>query len=151
MVFPCRAGGAAGRARRDLTGKIEFGTGERDRALSTGEDDVGVQLDAERNVGANGVFGTIGYLFTGEPPGADHRNVAYGTLGAQHRFGDATRVGAALDGQQAVAKGTPSALEMSVFLATRADSRTEVVGYVLKGLRDGSPDWGAGLMFKFGI
>jgi len=136
-------------ARLDLTGKIKFGTAERDEVLGTGEDDVGVQLDAERNFGANGVFGTIGYLFTGEPPGTDYRNVAYGTLGAQHRFGGGTRFGAALDGQQAIARGTPSALEMRVFLSGRTDARTEVTGYALRGLRDGSPDWGAGVLVNW--
>lgn len=61
----------------------------------------------------------------------------------------AARSGPALDGQQAIARGTPSALEMRVFLSGRADARTEVTGYALRGLRDGSPDRGAGVLVNW--
>lgn len=138
-------------ARWDLTGKIKFGTAERDKALGTGQDDLGIQVDGERHFGSNGVFGSLGYLFVGDPPGVDYRNAVYGTLGFEHRFGETTNVGIALDGQEAVTRGTPSQLEARLFLSSASGPRTRVTGYVLRGLRDGSPDWGVGLVVKTGL
>lgn len=142
---------SADSARWDLTGKIKFGTAERDKALGTGQDDFGIQLDGERNFGTNGVFGSLGHLFLGEPSGIDYRNAVYGTLGFQHRFGETTAAGLALDGQEASVAGTPSQLEARLFLSSKSGPRTHVTGYVLKGLQDGSPDWGAGLVVKTGL
>ncbi len=138
-------------ARWDLTGKIKFGTAERDKALGTGQDDYGIQVDGERHFGTNGVFGSLGYLFLGEPSGTDYRNAAYGAFGLEHRFGEMMAAGFALDGQEAAVRGAPSQLEARLFLSGKSGLKTGVTGYVLKGLQDGSPDWGVGLLVKVGL
>lgn len=142
---------SADSARWDLTGKIKFGTAERDKALGTGRDDYGIQVDGERHFDTNGVFGSLGYLFIGDPSGIDYRNAAYGTLGFDHRFGETTTVGFALDGQEAAVRGAPSQLEARLFLSNKTGSTSSVTGYVLRGLQDGSPDWGVGLLVKMGL
>jgi hypothetical protein len=134
--------------RLDLTGKIKFGTADRDDNLGTGEDDFAVQVDVERNFDVNQLFGSLGYKFMGDPPDINYDNVLYGTVGAAHRFSDTTSVGLALDAQQAVVDGEEEKLELTVFLSARADPKTKVTGYVLRGLADGSPDWGVGILVK---
>ncbi len=141
---------SADSARWDLTGKIKFGSAERDKAFSTGQDDYGIQVDGERHLDANGVFGSLGYLFVGDPPGIDYRNVAYGSIGFEHRFGGTT-AGLALDGQEAALRDAPAQLEARLFLSGKSGPKSSVTGYVLKGLQDGSPDWGVGLLVKTGL
>jgi hypothetical protein len=136
-------------ARMDLTGKIKFGTADRDDNLGTGEDDYAVQLDLERTFGANTLFGSFGYWFFGEPPGVNYSDSFYGSVGADHRFSDTTSAGLSFYLQEAAVSGTDDPVDLTLFLSSQADPRTKVTGYVLKGLSDGSPDWGAGLVVKF--
>lgn len=136
------------RPRIDLTGKIKFGTADRDKNLGTGEDDFAVQVDAERTYAGAGLFGALGYKLLGDPPGVNYKNPFYVRLGAALRVSDTTSVGAAFDAQEEVLSGTPAQRDLTLFLSSRADPRTKITGYVLKGLRDGSPDWGVGIMVK---
>lgn len=134
--------------RVDLTGKVKFGTADRDDNLGTGEDDVSVQVDVERNFNSNQLFGSLGYKVLGDPPGVNYDNVLFGSVGTAHRFSDTVSAGLALEAQEAVLPGAPSQLELMLFMSARADAKRKVTGYVLRGLRDGSPDWGVGVMVK---
>jgi hypothetical protein len=136
-------------ARIDLTGRVKIATGERDDNLGTGENDYAVQVDLERHYGATRLFGSLGYMFLGDPPGVNYDNTLYGTLGVSNKVGTTTTLGLALDAQEAPLDGAASALELSLFLISQADAKTRVTGYVIKGLRDGSPDWGVGVLLKF--
>lgn len=135
--------------RIDLTGKLKAGTGDRDDNLGTGETDYAVQVNMERHYGATNLFGSLGYKFLGDPPGVNYDNVLYGTLGMSNKVGATTTLGFALDAQEAALDGAPSALELSLFMTSQADAKTKVTGYVIKGLQDGSPDWGVGVLVKF--
>src|SRR3990172_3192961 len=53
--------------RLGLGGLIKFGTAEEQDNLSTGEDDIAVQLEAEKTWGNNTLFGTAGYKILGDP------------------------------------------------------------------------------------
>jgi hypothetical protein len=134
--------------RIDLTGKAKLGTADRDDNLGTGEDDFSVQADVERNFNSNQLFGSLGYKVLGDPPGVNYDNVLFGSLGAAHRFSDAASAGLALGAQEAVLPGAKSQLELMMFMSARADAKRKLTGYVLRGLRDGSPDWGVGVMVK---
>lgn len=134
--------------RLDLTGIAKAGTADAQDNLGTGEDDIGVQMDLERHYGSNNVFGSVGYRFLGDPPGVNFDNVLYGTLGTEFGFGDAASLGVALDAQQAPLPSASSALTLTLFMASRVDAKTKLTGYVLHGLRDGSPDWGVGVRLK---
>jgi hypothetical protein len=135
--------------RIDLTGKIKFGTADAGDNLGTGEDDYAVQLDFERHYGANNLFGTLGYTVLGDPPGVDYNDVFYGTIGLSNRFSDNTTFGMALDAQEEVLPGADPAFELLLFMTSQSDAKTKATGYVIKGLSDGSPDWGVGVLLKF--
>jgi hypothetical protein len=66
-----------------------------------------------------------------------------------NKVGATTTLGFALDAQEAPLDDASSALDLSLFLTSQADAKTKVTGYVIKGLQDGSPDWGVGLLVKF--
>lgn len=135
-------------SRMDLTGKIKFGTADENDNLGTGEDDISVQLDMEKYLDSNSVYGTVGYKILGDPPGLDFRNVLYGSLGLSHKLDAAQTAGMEWYAQQAAVSGGPASSELTLYLSNRMDQKTKVTGYLLKGFSDGSPDWGFGVALK---
>ena len=134
--------------RLDLGGRIKFGTADEQDNLSTGEDDVSVQLDLEKAFTRNSVFGTVGYKVLGDPPGINYENVFYGSAGFSHRL-DATRdTGMEWYVQQAPLDGAEGKSELTLFLGGKPAPQTRLTGYLLAGFADGSPDWGLGVTLK---
>jgi hypothetical protein len=134
--------------RLGLGGLIKFGTADEQKNLSTGEDDVSVQLEAEKTYGKNALFGTAGYKMLGDPPGIDYDDVFYGSVGVSHRL-DATRsAGAELYAQEAPLPGVDGKSELTLFLSGKSGPKTRLTGYLIAGFADGSPDWGAGVVLK---
>lgn len=138
----------SGGPRIDFTGKVKFGTADFDKNLGTGEDDISLQVDLERNFGATGLFGSVGYKFMGDPSGTNYKNVPYASIGTVFRMSDTTSLGVTFEAQDNVLGGTPGQRDLTLFLSSKADARTRVTGYVLRGLSDGSPDWGLGLAVR---
>jgi len=135
-------------SRMDLTGKIKFGTADENDNLGTGEDDISVQLDMEKYLDSNSVYGTVGYKILGDPPGVTFRNVLYGSLGLSYKLDAAQTAGVEWYAQQAALSGGPASSELTLYLSNKVDKKTKVTGYLLKGFSDGSPDWGFGVVLK---
>lgn len=134
--------------RLGLGGLIKFGTADEQDNLSTGEDDVAVQLEAEKTEGNNTVFGTAGYKILGDPPGIDYDNVLYGSVGVSHRLDSSRAAGVELYAQQAPLPGVDGKSELMLFLSGKQGPKTRLTGYLIAGFADGSPDWGAGVVLK---
>lgn len=134
--------------RMGLGGLIKFGTADEQDNLSTGEDDVAVQLEAERTYGNNMLFGTAGYKILGDPPGIDYDNVLYGSVGVSHRLDAVRAVGVELYAQQAPLPGVEGKSELTLFLSGKQGPKTRLTGYLIAGFADGSPDWGVGVTLK---
>lgn len=137
-----------GSSRVDLTGKIKLGTADEAKNLGTGENDYAVQLDMENGYNSNSIYGSIGYKFLGDPPGTDYQNVFYGSLGFSRKLDAARTAGVELYAQEAATSGGTTPLELTLYLGSKMDKKTKLTGYVLKGLSDGSPDWGFGVALK---
>jgi hypothetical protein len=138
--------GSANRPAIDATGKIYFGTGDASKGLGTGENSYAAQLDLYQQTGVATVYGSGGYLITGDPPGTNYRDVFYGTLGIEGPV-EKNTMGIALDAQQAYQTGGSAYLTLTGYIITRPDKTTKVTGYLLIGLADGAPDWGVGLLY----
>ncbi len=134
--------------RVDLGGRIKFGTADEQDNLGTGEDDVSVQLEAEKMSGSNTVFGSAGYKVLGDPPGTNYDNVFYGSLGFSRRLDDTRSAGLELYAQEAALAGTEGKSELTLFLGNRLEAKTRLTAYLLAGFADGSPDWGMGITLK---
>ena len=147
LVASHKIGGTA-TSRVDLTGKIKFGTADKDKSLGTGEDDVAVQLDAEKSYARDTVYGTGGYKILGDPPGINYDNVLYGVVGISHKLDELRAAGVEFYAQEAALPGTDGQSELTLFLSSKADRKTKITGYLLKGFSDGSPDWGVGVLLK---
>ena len=135
-------------SRIDLTGKIKLGTADETDNLGTGENDYAVQLDFEKGADSNTVYGSAGYKIPGDPPGTDYKNVFYGSIGFSHKLDAARSAGLTFDAQQAALSGGSGQSEITLFLNNKLDKKTRLTGYVVKGLANGSPDWGLGVTLR---
>ena len=134
--------------RVGLGGFIKLGTADEEDNLSTGEDDVAIQLEAEKSFGNNSVFGTAGYKVLGDPPGINYDNVFYGSIGVSHRLDETRTAGVELFGQEAPLTGIEGKSELTLFLSSKLEARTRLTGYLIAGFADSSPDWGVGIVLK---
>lgn len=129
----------------DLTGKVKFGTADRDKGLGTGENDYSVQLDLYKGIDKFGLFGGIGYSVLGSSDFVQLDNVFNLTAGATYKLAERTTAGVGFDARERVSSTGFPMREVSAFVSHKYDKNWKAQAYVLKGLADGSPDWGLGL------
>lgn len=133
----------------DVTGKIKFGTADRNKNLGTGENDYFVQVDGYKTVGKTTWFGTVGYAMLGDPPGINLKDVPYLTVGASHRVRPDLSAGGMLYTRDAVVSGGDQRQELTGFVTQHLDRHRKVQVYALLGLASGSPDYGGGAIFSY--
>jgi hypothetical protein len=132
--------------------KIKFPTADADRGLGTGEYDETLGVDvSKRLVGSLFGFVTAAYTFIGDPPGTDLHDSFGWSVGAAYAVTTPLTVFAFLDGATAVSPGEDDPLELRVGAEYRLTRNVKFTGSVVRGLTNGSPDWGlsAGLSLKF--
>jgi hypothetical protein len=133
----------------DLTGKVKFGTASFDKGLGTGETDFSPQVDLTQRVSpAITAFGSFGYKIVGNPAGADLHNVFYGESGGSYKFTGATSAGLILFLSEAESSSGPQR-ELTAFVSQQLAERWKLLGYVVHGFANGSPDWGGGAVASF--
>lgn len=130
----------------DLTGKLKLGTGNRDKGLGTGENDIHVQLDGYRTIGQLSPFATLGYKFLGDPPGINLKNVFYYSIGASHKLDNERSVGAMWYGQQKTTDAGDPQSELIGYYTQKLIPWWKAQLYGVLGLANGSPDYGVGAM-----
>jgi hypothetical protein len=132
--------------------KLKLPTGDEDRGLGTGEYDVGVGLEFDKQLGdVIFIFGDISYTFMGDPPDQNFRDRPGASLGLGARLGTLT-ASMMLDWRRALLSGDDDPLELLVALVVKASPTTTIAPYAFFGLTDGSPDWGLGfeVSYRFG-
>lgn len=132
--------------------KLKFPTADEDRGLGTGEFDetVGVDLSKGLIAGLSGYL-SLFYTFIGDPPGTDLRDSFGWSLGAAYAVIQPLSVFAFLEGATAIARGQEDPLEFRVGAELKFTKALRLTGSVMRGLSDGSADWGfsAGLTVRF--
>lgn len=129
-----------------LTAKVKFGTADEARRLGTGENDYALQLELARDA----LYGHVGYKLLGDPPGVDYSDIWYGGAGFTFPVGEAD-AGIELYGEQEPLDGVDGKRELTMYMGQALDRKTRLIGHVLKGLSDASPDWGAGVTLRFDL
>jgi hypothetical protein len=129
----------------DLTGTVKFGTADEDKGLGTGENDYSLQADVYKFVGPTTAILTTGYTIRGDPSEYDLDDVWFLSGGIAFRVSESSRGGVFLDWRQSAVDGADDPAELSGFLGTHLNDRTDLSAYALAGLSDSSPDWGFGL------
>ena len=129
----------------DLTAKLKLATADEDKGLGTGEPDLALLVDLYRTFDRITGFGGVGYHILGDSPGLPLENVWSANLGATYKLNARDSVGASLEGRERPLPGGSRQRELSGFWLRQLDSAWKMQAYMLIGLADGSPDWGAGL------
>ena len=130
----------------DLTAKAKFGIADEDKGLGTGETDFALQGEWYKDFERVGLFGTLGYKVYGDPAGTDLDDAAFASFGGDYRFAPATRAGLIYDYRESAVVGGDALQELTLFVSFAAGNSMSLQPYVLGGLSDSSPDWGAGVM-----
>jgi hypothetical protein len=128
----------------DLTGKIKFGTANRNEGLGTGENDYSLQADVYKVINDFTPFATLGYRILGSPPGLSLNNVWFASGGVTYRITAPTAVGAVLDLQERSSDTVENVSELTAFITHELDRHWKLQGYVLTGFTTSSPDFGIG-------
>jgi hypothetical protein len=127
-----------------VTAKAKFATADETRRLGTGENDYALQLELAKEA----LYGHVGYKRLGDPAGVAYDDIWYGVAGFNFALGAADG-GMDLYAEQEPLDGIDGKRELTVYLGQRLDAQTRVVGHLLKGLSDASPDWGVGVTLRF--
>jgi len=130
----------------DLTGNVKVATADEAKGLGTGEHDYGLALDLYRDFDGTLLFGGASYTMLGDSEFAPLDDVAGANFGASWRVGGGS-LGAMYDWRQAASDTADDRSEVTGFYAIPAGERGKLQLYAVKGLSDGSPDWGAGVSF----
>jgi len=133
----------------DLIGKIKFGSADEDKGLGTGETDFKAQLNLFKVYGNFIPFGSIGYTLRGDPPNTNFNNVLSGSMGVEYRYTSWVNTGVDFYFREASLPGSAEQREMTAYADWKLEDKRKLRGYLLRGLSNGSPDWGVGLMATF--
>ena len=131
----------------DVTGRIKLPTADEDKGLGTGEFDRALETDLIKTLNKNSLFFTLGYKIFGDTDLVKINNVFYGSIGDSYRYNKTTSFGAFYDLREATTEFTEGMNELTGFVSHRMNPKWKVMGYLVKGFSDGSPDVGAGVMF----
>lgn len=132
----------------DLYGKVKFPTGDSEHGLGTGEYDYALQIDLAKAIRRVSLLSTVGYRSLGNPPGIHFRDVWYGSAGLTYRIDDLHTTGVLYDYREpSTAQGFHQS-ELTAFLSRRITPELKLQIYGIRGLSEGSPAWGAGVMLS---
>lgn len=138
----------AGPLSVDVVGKVKFGTADANKGLGTGANDYSAQVDGYYTLREKtSLFATAGYKVVGAPNGIAVNDVSYGMLGASQKVGDATSVGVMLSATESATAAAGKQQDVTVYASRKLGKTAKIQGSVLKGYSDGSPDYGAAVMF----
>lgn len=130
----------------DLTGKIKFGTAVEDKGLGAGENDYTIQTNVYKFIDRWTPFAMRGYRYRGDPPDANLNDGWIADAGARYRLSDQMGLSGDYYYRGSSVSGADDLQELSVTLDYRLSPDHKILGYLIKGLSDGSPDWGVGIM-----
>lgn len=133
----------------DLTGRVKFGTADKDKGLGTGEADYYVQVDMYQNFGAITPFANFGYRFLGTSPAFQLEDGFYATAGAAYRLTSSTIIGAAYDWRSRIIDGAEHGTDALGFVSYTPNENWNILGYVLIGFNDASPELGLGTLLSY--
>lgn len=130
----------------DLTGKIKFGTADKDKGLGTGEQDYTLRADLYKFFDQFTLMGSAGYKFRGDPADQDLENVFLGSIGGVFAPNDKSRFGVIYDYRESALLDGDAISEVSAFLSRNLNDSWGLQFYAFTGFSASSPDWGGGVL-----
>lgn len=139
----------AERVGLDVTGKVKLGTADQDKRLGTGENDLGLQVEAYRSVERWTVLATLGYTMFGSSPDFPLEDGFNYGASASYRIDERDVAGVSVDGRERLTPQGKPLRELTAFLSRRLDRVRSAQLYFLLGMSDAAPDWGAGVSLGY--
>ncbi len=143
--------GNAGKTDYSITAHIKLATADENKGLGTGENDYAIEAGLTNSLDKGTLFGSIGYQVNGDTATTNFDDIFYANAGISFPFKTEYRLGAMLDYAQAASPGFDDSLELSGFMNIPMENKRSVYLYALLGLSDGSPDYGIGMNYRFGL
>lgn len=132
----------------DLTARLKFGTASVGKGLGTGENDVGMALDAYFPLGKATPFASLGYKMPGDPTGQNLRNTWQAGGGVAYRVSEAWSAGLMYDWRSAASTAGSPQRDLLIYAVYKPGRDWKVQAYASKGFSDASADYGTGLMLS---
>ncbi|MGY6519015.1 MAG: transporter [Lysobacteraceae bacterium] len=136
----------AGAVGVDLSLFAKIATADEAKGLGTGENDYGLAVDLHGQVGTTTLFGGLSYTSLGDSDFIDTDDVFGANLGAAWALG-AGQLGVVYDWRQAASSRFNDRSELTGFYSVRQRDGSQWQFYLLRGLSDGSPEWGGGINY----
>ena len=133
----------------DVTSKVKFATASQSRTLGSGKNDYAMQIDGEKSIGATFITAGIGYKWLGDAVNGGMQTLWYSAIGAGHKFSADTTLGASYNYSAAAQAGGQVAKEAVIYLSHRLDKNFRLNTNLIKGLSNGSADWGLGMSISY--
>lgn len=108
-----------------LSVKYKLATGDENKGLSTGENDLGFQLDYFQPLNPQyATFASVGYSLNGKPTQSDVQNTGYVSLGLGKNITARWQVGLSIDYQQSLYASLEDQTALSLFAGYLATDQT---------------------------
>jgi len=104
-----------------------------------------------KNAEQSNLFASIGYQITGDTTVINYDNIFYANMGMSFDNKKQNQPGVMLNYTQAVRPGIKDGLELTDFTNYSLDKKRSLYFYVLAGLSENSPDYGAGISLSYRI
>ena len=132
----------------EVSGRITTPTGDKSKALSTGQPSYTLQLDVFKTFGEWTPFATGGYRIVENAPGYALRDSAFATLGVMRRITSRLSAGLFYDWWQSNAKGYGDAHELFPYVSFNASENLSISPYATIGLSPDATQWGLGVALR---
>jgi hypothetical protein len=136
-----------GGADLTLGGRVKLPTASTSKGLSTGKTDFNATAELGYTFGTVSPFVEVGYRWLGDPAGVNLRNGPTLSAGSSFSFGRTVLI-ASYDYARSATASTNDNSDLFGGLAVPVGKRLTLTGYGTKGLSDGSPDYGVGLLLS---
>lgn len=143
---------AESRPGLDWTGFVKFPTASDDKGLGTGRFDAGLGPELTRHFGSLIGLASMELVLRDRPDNSTLKAVRLDySIGAGYPVTDRWTAYLSLDGGTPSSSGADAPLELVASSVCRISESVRLEGYLLGGLTDGSPDFGAGAAVRVEI
>jgi len=132
----------------DLTGKVKLGTADEDKGLGSGETDYTVQADVLRFFPQFTAVASLGYVFRGDPDDYELDDGLIAALGGTWFIANARSLGLFMEYREASFLDNDDRLEATGYFGWPVREGWRGSVYLIAGLSDSSPDFGAGFSIR---
>lgn len=133
----------------ELGAKVKWATASEKDGLGTGKNDYTGQADLYRVFGKHTLFATLGAKKMGDPDGVNLKNPLFTSLGWSMKASDRTSLGLTYDFRQKIQDSGSPVREATAFATRRLDTHWKLLGYVVTGFSNASPDLAGGMFVYY--